>query len=149
MAFRAPNPRGAPLTIYDEGIPLSNNVESIDAVGAGVIASGGKDIEFNIPGGGGSGGSDIVSVINIDDTDSPYAPASSNILILADTTNGNISIDIANAVGLTDGYTFYVKKTNASNTITFTANVDGGTKTLYSTMMVKLYYTNSLFYAIS
>ena len=91
------------------------------------------------------GGSDIVSVINIDDTDSPYAPASSNILILADTTNGNISIDIANAVGLTDGYTFYVKKTNANNTITFTANVDGGTKTLYSTMMVKLYYTNSLF----
>ena len=47
---------GRPITILDEGIPLTPNVGSIDFTGAGVTGSAiGDAVTENIPGGTGSG----------------------------------------------------------------------------------------------
>jgi hypothetical protein len=44
---------GLPLTVLDEGVPISTNVGSIDFAGAGVTGSAlGADVTETIPGGG-------------------------------------------------------------------------------------------------
>jgi hypothetical protein len=56
MGFGPIQTRGQPVTIKDEGISLTQNVNSIDFAGAGVTsASVGADVTETIPGGGGGG----------------------------------------------------------------------------------------------
>lgn len=54
MPFYNPQEYGLPLTILDEGIPLTTNASSLNFVGAGVTATElNNNVTANIPGGTG------------------------------------------------------------------------------------------------
>src|SRR3990167_4510166 len=50
MSFGQITETGRPVKIKDEGITVTNNVESLDFMGAGVGASGDEEADVNIPG---------------------------------------------------------------------------------------------------
>jgi hypothetical protein len=56
MGYRSPKPQGKPITAFDEGIPIDLNIESLDFTGPGVQATGDKDVNVSITGGGGTSG---------------------------------------------------------------------------------------------
>jgi hypothetical protein len=65
------------------------------------------------------------TVVSIDDTDSPY-DASWGELVLCDTGNGVITVNVPTAVG-NEGKEFNIKKVHTSNTVTVDGN---GTETI-------------------
>lgn len=55
MSFSNPQETGRPITLKDEGVPLTNNLASLDLRGSGVSSSAvGQSITSTIAGGGGA-----------------------------------------------------------------------------------------------
>ena len=60
MGFNNAQEMGKPITVKDEGVPLTTNASSFDFTGAGVTGTNvGAAVTENIPGGGGGGGHTI------------------------------------------------------------------------------------------
>jgi len=126
MSFGMPQEMGKPLTIKDEGITLDDNVESIDVLGAGVVATNiGADVDLTV--GGAAAGTITAGAVIADNAavrgdGGSYGVQSSTMLI---NDNGDLSIN-----SVVDSNTAFELKNSAGTKIvslsTLSPNLGGG-----------------------